>query len=289
MKKRLYSLFLPLLMLAVLLPGCQDNLLYSYTLDGVPDFSGEPYVILEDNQPDFNLSDGAKDAFEAYSDLDALGRCGPAYAKLGTELMPTEEREDIGQVKPSGWQSIRYGENEGTYLYNRCHLIGFQLSGENANEENLITGTRYLNVEGMLPFENMVADYIKETDHHVLYRVTPVFQGEELVARGVELEGWSLEDEGEGICFHVYAYNNQPGMEIDYATGDAWPVGQKETQDSAVGEESLHYVLNERTKKFHFPDCTGVASMGEQNRQDYVGTREWLIQQGYVPCGTCKP
>ena len=201
-------------------------------------------------------------------------------------------------MKPSGWQTAKYDTDlvDGGYLYNRCHLIGFQLTGENANEENLITGTRYLNVEGMLPFENLVADYVKETGNHVLYRVTPVFSGTELVARGVELEALSVEDGGEGVCFHVYCYNNQPGIAIDYATGESWLDGEEPQSSgsdvaasSGQGDMEQHYVLNTNSKKFHLPDCSGVENMNPANRQDYTGTRQSLLDQGYSPCGTCKP
>jgi len=190
------------------------------TLDTLPEFSGVPYVELEGNLPAFTAESMTATAYEVYSPLDLLGRCGVAKACLGPELMPTEERGPIGMVKPSGWQTVRYDDRiEGKYLYNRCHLIGYQLAGENANEMNLITGTRYLNVEGMLPFENQVADYVRETGNHVLYRVTPVFRGVELVARGVQMEAYSVEDEGAGICFNVYCYNVQPGVEIEYLSG----------------------------------------------------------------------
>ena len=192
------------------------------TLETIPEFSDSPYVVINNNIPFFEETDYTTQAFEYYSPLDELGRCGPAYANICFEIMPTEDRESIGQVKPSGWQTAKYDFVDGKYLYNRCHLIGFQLSGENANWENLITGTRYLNVQGMLPFEDAVDDYVDETGNHVLYRVTPIFEGDELVARGVLLEGWSVEDEGTSICFNVYCYNNQPGVTIDYATGDNW-------------------------------------------------------------------
>ncbi len=194
----------------------------AYTLADLPAYSGSPYVVINGNQPAFAEEDRTDAAYESYSPLDALGRCGAAEANIGVELMPTEERGSIGQVQPTGWHTVTYDCVDGRYLYNRCHLIGFQLTGENANEENLITGTRYLNVEGMLPFEDMVADYITETENHVLYRVTPVFEGENLVASGVVMEALSVEDDGEGICFAVYAYNVQPGVEIDYATGESW-------------------------------------------------------------------
>jgi DNA-entry nuclease len=195
---------------------------HAVSLQDVPVFSGEPYVVIGDNQPLFDQDDITAVSYEFYSELDALGRCGYTMACIGKDLMPTEPRESISQVKPTGWKQKQYDFVDGKSLYNRCHLIGFQLTGENANERNLITGTRYMNTEGMLPFENMVADYIKETGNHVLYRVTPIFQGDELVARGVQLEAFSVEDSGEGICFHVYVYNNQPGVTIDYATGHNW-------------------------------------------------------------------
>ena len=202
-------------------PGTEEAP-HAVSLQEIPAFSGDPYVVIGDNQPGFDEEDITTASYEFYSELDSLGRCGYTMACIGKDLMPLEDRGPIGQVKPSGWQQGKYDFVDGKYLYNRCHLIGFQLTGENANERNLITGTRYMNTEGMLPFENMVADYIKETGNHVLYRVTPIFQGNELVARGVQLEAYSVEDSGEGICFHVYVYNNQPGVTIDYATGHNW-------------------------------------------------------------------
>lgn len=192
------------------------------TIADIPEYSGEPYVVLQDNWPDFNEEDLTTKAFETYSELDSLGRCGVAYANICLDIMPTEPRGEIGQVKPSGWHTVKYDCVDGKYLYNRCHLIGYQLAGENANRQNLITGTRYMNVVGMLPFENMVDDYVEETENHVLYRVTPVFDGTNLVASGVQMEAFSVEDEGEGICFNVFVYNVQPGITIDYATGESW-------------------------------------------------------------------
>lgn len=195
------------------------------SLDNLKDhaaYNGEPYVELNDNVPNFTTREkNNTKAFENYHRLDALGRCDTAYANICKELMPTEKRGAIGMVKPSGWNTVKYDVVDGKYLYNRCHLIGFQLAGENANKKNLITGTRYLNVDGMLPFEDEVADYVKDTDHHVLYRVTPVFKGDNLVAEGVEMEAYSVEDKGKGICFHVFVYNVQPGVTIDYATGES--------------------------------------------------------------------
>lgn len=292
-----------LLLLALLLAGCQGEAApaVSYDLDQVPAYAGEPYVVINDNQPFFGEEEYTTEAFETYSALDGLGRCGTAYACVGEELMPAGERESISSVKPSGWINVEYG---GQYLYNRCHLIGFQLTGENANERNLITGTRYMNVEGMLPFENLVADYVKETSNHVLYRVTPLYEGDNLVASGVQMEAMSVEDKGEGVCFNVYCYNVQPGVAIDYATGDSWleegaPASsgsdssavQEETSSgsTSTAEQEQEYVLNTSSKKFHLPDCSGVTSMSPENRQDYTGTRQSLIDQGYSPCGTCKP
>ena len=195
------------------------------SLDEIPEYRGEPYVEINGNRPDFSQEDRNTEAFEAYSSLDSLGRCGTAFANVGQELMPRGERENISQIHPTGWQHVEYDFVDGESLYNRCHLIAHQLTGENANERNLITGTRYMNTEGMLPFEEMVGDYLREEDGHVLYRVTPVFEGSDLVARGVEMEGYSVEDQGESVSFHIFAYNVQPGVEIDYATGDNWLAG----------------------------------------------------------------
>lgn len=205
----------------VLLSGCNLVQADSVKLADIPEYNGEAYTEINDNVPDFPDDDFTSTSFETYSDLDSLGRCGGAYANIGQDLMPTEKRGSIGQVKPSGWHTVKYDNVDGKYLYNRCHLIGYQLAAENANEKNLITGTRYLNTEGMLPFENMVADYIKETGNHVLYRVTPIFDGNNLVASGVQMEAESVEDKGEGILFNVFCYNVQPGISIDYATGNS--------------------------------------------------------------------
>lgn len=252
----------------------------------VPDFAGEPYIELNDNVPDFVPEDYDTTAFESYSELDALGRCGTAFANIGTELMPTTERGEIGMIKPSGWQTVKYDFVDGKYLYNRCHLIAYQLAGENANEKNLITGTRYMNVQGMLPFETEVADYVKTTKNHVLYRVTPIYEGDNLVASGVQMEAWSQEDDGAGICFNVYVYNVEPGVCIDYANGDNW---LDEPQDSEVMSGDITYVINTNTGKFHHPDCASVDTIKESNKQLYDGNRENLIGQGYQPCGRCHP
>lgn len=203
-----------------------SNIVYSFNIDDIPAYTSTPYVIINNNFPYFNEADYTTNPFEKYSQLDSLGRCGVAYANICKEIMPNEneERETIGNIKPSGWQTIRYNELiDGNYLYNRCHLIGYQLAGENANKQNLITGTRYMNVNGMLPFENMVADYIKKNqNNHVLYRVTPVFEGTNLVANGVQMEAYSVEDNGKGICFNVYVYNVQPCITIDYKNGNSY-------------------------------------------------------------------
>lgn len=254
----------------------------------------EPYIKVNGNVPRF--SDEEKKtaaAFENYSDLDALGRCGVAFACVGKETMPTEERGPIGSIKPSGWHSVKYDFVDGKYLYNRCHLIGYQLTAENANEKNLITGTRYLNTKGMLPFENMVADYVKETGNHVLYRVTPVFEGKNLVASGVYMEAYSVEDDGDDICFYVYVFNRQPGVKIDYLTGDSVADGTVESASgettSAEKEETKTYVLNISNGKFHLPDCDSVKKMKEENKQIMKCKRSELINAGYSPCGSCKP
>lgn len=198
-------------------------------LSEIPAYSGKPYITINNNEPNFSDDELSSQSFERYSPLDALGRCGVAVANLGKETMPTAKREPIGQVKPSGWQTVKYPNVEGKYLYNRCHLIGFQLSAENANPRNLITGTRYLNVNGMLPFENLVADYIKEIGNHVLYRVTPLYEGGDLVAKGVLMEGESCEDKGVGVKYSVFVYNNQPGIEINYANGKSRLVDANKT------------------------------------------------------------
>ena len=195
----------------------------SYDMSNIPQYSGNSYVVLNDNKPNFTDEDYLKGSFEEYSELDSFGRCGVAFANLGSDTMPApdDERESISNVEPSGWINKKYEIVDGSYLYNRCHLIGYQLSAENANEKNLITGTRYMNTEGMLPFENQVAEYINETNNHVLYRVTPIYEDDNLVASGVQIEAESVEDNGNGICFNVYCYNVQPGIEIDYQTGES--------------------------------------------------------------------
>ena len=263
---------------------------YSQSVQDVPAFSGEAYVVINDNRPEFTQEDMTTDSFEYYSSLDMLGRCGYTMACIGTDLMPTESRESISEVKPTGWVQAQYDIVEGKSLYNRCHLIGFQLTGENANERNLVTGTRYCNVQGMLPFENMVADYVKETDNHVLYRVTPVFTESELVCRGIQMEAWSVEDGGEGICFNVYVYNAQPGVIIDYATGESLleAAPQEQTPQEQTPTEQT-YILNISSMKFHTQDCTQGQGTKEANKEIYQGNRDRLMEQGYVPAGCCNP
>ncbi len=269
----------------------------SFPLTNIPAYSGKPYVVLEGGVPRFENADLTTDSYERYAPLDALGRCGTAQACVGVDLMPTEERGSIGMVKPSGWHTYKYDFVDGKYLYNRCHLIGFQLSGENANEQNLITGTRSFNTEGMLPFENLIADYVKETNHHVLYRVTPLFEGDDLVCRGVLMEAYSVEDAGEGVEFFVFCYNVEPGVVIDYATGesradDTPQGGPAETPNDSVQQDealSKNYVLNTNTKKFHLPSCSSAKSIKEHNRKDFSGTRDEVLSMGYEPCKNCDP
>ncbi len=257
-----------------------------FSLSDVPPYKDSPYCEINGGVPYFTESDYTLTAFESFSPLDSLGRCGVAYANVCRELMPTGDRGSIGSVKPSGWQMAKYDTVDGLYLYNRCHLLGWQLTGENANKQNLITGTRYMNTKGMLPFENMVADYVKEENAHVLYRVTPVFSGDELVARGVLVEAYSVEDKGDGISFCVFVYNVQPNIEIDYKTGDSKELKAPETEKP---NEDITYILNTSSKKFHKPACGSAASMKESNKAFSSKTRDQLISEGYSPCGVCKP
>lgn len=267
------------------------------SLDEVPEFSGEPYVVINDNQPEFKKEDFTTKSYESYSELDSLGRCGTACANIGTDLMPKEERGAIGQVKPAGWHTVKYDCVDGKYLYNRCHLIGYQLTGENANDRNLITGTRYLNVEGMLPFENLVAAYVKETYKHVLYRVTPIYEGNNLLATGLQMEAYSVEDQGEDICYNVFVYNSQPGVVLDYATGESWEDDSREAAETPKKTKSPQsnlslkqtYILNTRTKKFHLPECGSIESISKNNKEEYKGTKEELQKKGYEACKRCQP
>ena len=289
--------------LCLLLTGCMDMVdgpgmigEASFDLDSIPEYSGEPYVLINDNVPDFEEGDLTTKSYETYGPLDSLGRCTVVEANIGRDLMPTEKRGSISQIKPTGWRLAKYDFVDGKYLYNRCHLIGYQLTGENANERNLITGTRYLNVDGMLPFEDFVAEYVKETGNHVLYRVTPIFEGNNLVASGVQMEAMSVEDGGRDVMFNVYCYNVQPGVLIDYETGDNYlgedlPLtpNKGKPADTSTSDVTAKYVLNTKTDKFHQPDCSGIKNMNPENREDYEGNRADLIKAGYDPCGTCKP
>lgn len=286
----------------------------AFSLQDVPAYSGTPHTEINDNHPYFTEADITTESFENYSELDNLGRCGVAYANIGQDLMPTEPRGEIGSVKPTGWHLVKYDNVDGKYLYNRCHLIAYMLAAENANPLNLITGTRYLNTQGMLPFETQVCDYVKNTGNHVLYRVTPIFEGDNLLANGVLMEAYSVEDSGAGIQFCIFAYNVQPSIGIDYATGDNWAESSESSAESAatvvvesqatpiqnetaivqetpVPQETqgTTYVLNTNTMKFHYPTCSSVDDMKEKNKQIYIGNREDIINMGYVPCKRCNP
>jgi len=279
----------------------------AFDINSIPAYTGKAYVAINNNSPFFTPEQLVnKTSFETYSNLDSLGRCGVAFANIGFDLMPTASRGSIGSVKPSGWHTVKYDCVDGKYLYNRCHLIGFQLTAENANNKNLITGTRCLNIEGMLPFENMVADFVKETKNHVMYRITPIFTDSNLLASGVLMEGYSVEDAGKGIKFCVYAYNAQPGVTITYSNGESQgpavaaqvptpaptpaltpaPAPAPTPTPTPVTET---YVLNTSTKKFHKPSCGSVNTIKESNKGTYTGSKDDLIKQGYSPCGNCHP
>ena len=305
MKKRISLLLILVLIASLLFTGCAEleailNQLQgnndppapSVTLDTIPEFDGSTeFVIINENKPIFE-DEKRDEPYEMFSDLDELGRCGTALACVGVELMPTEDRGDIGDVTPTGWQSVKYDIVSGKYLYNRSHLIGFQLTGENDNEKNLITGTRYFNVDGMLPFENMVAAHVKDSENRVLYRVTPIFKGNELVARGVLMEAMSVgetrEEDGEDLEFCVYVYNNQPGIIIDYLTGESRLSGDP-APDKKDEVTEITFVLNTSTKKFHKVGCTWEKNMSPENREETDQSREELIEEEYLPCGTCDP
>ena len=263
--------------------GTEENLSFEECLQGIPDYVGDFIIEI----PPYGFDKSITTAYEKYSELDSLGRCGTAEALIGKELMPTEPRGEIGMVKPTGWHTVRYDDLiEDKYLYNRCHVLGFQLTGENDNVRNLITGTRYFNVEGMLPYENMVANYIRLTGNHVYYRVTPVFEEDNLLCKGVWMEAEvakhevGMHEEG-GILFSVFVYNIQPGVWINYETGDS-------CRESVLGLVQ-NFILNTKTMKFHEADCEKVADIGGKNKKEYSGTREALTKDGYEPCGWCNP
>ncbi|MCR4704546.1 MAG: DNA/RNA non-specific endonuclease [Lachnospiraceae bacterium] len=314
MKKGKTLLLFAAAVVAALGLGITANAANDSLLASIPAYSGQAYVTVNGNQPFFADSELTTEAFENYSALDVKGRCGVAYANVCKELMPTESRGEIGMVKPSGWHTVKYpGVIEDLYLYNRCHLIGYQLAGENANPQNLITGTRYLNTVGMLPFENQVADYVNRTGHHVLYRVTPLFRGDNLVADGVLMEARSVED--NKIKFNVFCYNVQPHISINYATGDsaldgtasgenaqttvseppatnaetAAPAPATGTAIPAAPDGQVTYVLNTNTHKFHVPSCSSVGDIKPGNRQDVSWTHDECISHGYVGCKRCNP
>ena len=277
----------------------------------IPEYSGYASIALNNNVPQFSSQELTTSAYETYGALDQLGRCTTAVSCIGTELMPTEERGSIGMIKPTGWNQNKYPgivDSNPPYLYNRCHMIGYQLTAENANERNLITGTRYLNIEGMLPYEKSVANYIKSTGNHVMYRVTPYFEGKNLLCNGVQIEAYSVEDSGKGICFNVFCYNVQPGVVIDYKTGNNYldenyiaPTTHddanattnnnedKQPQQSSVAPTTASYIANKNTKKFHYPSCSSVQNMKEKNKVYYEGLRDDLVSQGYDPCKKCNP
>lgn len=299
MKKRILSLLVVFCMMFSLV-GCVDiegstssggnsETITEININELPEFSGKPYTVVNDNVPDFSEDELTDDTFYSLSRLDRLGRCGVCYGVFGPETIARGERGSIGMVKPSGWQTARYDCVDGSYLYNRSHLLMWKMSGILDDERNLITGTRFMNVEGMLPFEEMVVDYIYETDNHVMYRVTPIFVGNELVARGVQMEAMSVEDRGADICFNIYVYNNQPGFEIDYATGDSWRAKDSNSgQDSSAdSSKKTTYILNVNSKKYHKESCNGAKSMNTKNKKTYKGTAADLEKQGYEPCGNC--
>lgn len=264
-------------------------------LSSIPAYSGQAYVALNGNVPWFTASEKVTASYETYGALDELGRCTQVMACCGKDLMPTKDRGNISSIKPTGWVQAQYSIVNGGNLYNRCHLIGWQITGEDANANNLLTGTRYFN-ENMIPFENMIADYIKETGNHVMYRVTPVFSGNHLLADGAVMEAWSVEDEGDGVCFCVFMYNVQPGVVIDYATGESYL--EADGGPTTPGEETtypddglLHYVLNKSSKKIHKTTCSSVPTISQKNREDFAGTEEEveaLFGKGYTNCGNCK-
>lgn len=248
------------------------------TLDEIPEFAGQPYTEINGGKAAFGADQVTSESFEEYGELDKLGRCTGALTCISEDTMPAdgEVREDISQVHPSGWVSGQGWE--------RCHLVGWQLGAENANERNLITGTHYLNVTGMLPFENQVAEYIRETGNHVMYQVTPIYDGDNLVASGLVMMAYSVEDKGEGVNYNVYCFNAAPGLEIDYASGIALSGEDKSRQD-----EVRHFVLNTSSMKFHYPSCYSVKDMAEHNKKHVKDSRADLIRKGYQPCGNCEP
>ncbi len=285
---KLHKLLAAVLAALSLLCGCADTISVSQPpyidLDAIPVWDGEPWLTVDGNTPGFTEADLTTEAFERYSALDMLGRCGSAYACVSQALLADENRGSLASVTPSGWVNREYDFIDGKYLYNRCHLLGFQLTGNDASKRNLITGTRYLNIQGMLPYENQVADHVKENGHHVLYRVTPRFRENELVCRGVQMEAYCVEcGSDDPFMFHVFCYNVQPGVLIDYETGES------DFSEIGLRSEKKTYILNTASKKFHDPKCANAESISDKNREKLKCTREELIYRGYEPCGVCKP
>jgi DNA-entry nuclease len=260
-------------------------------LKKIPPYSKNPYIPVNGNIPYFKPQECPDLSFEYYSPLDKLGRCGFACANVGIELMPTVPRSSIAAVRPTAWHLVKYDSVNGRYLYNRCHLLGYQLTGEASNERNLITGTRALNVEAMLQFENMVADYVKETRCHVMYRVTPYFDGNNLLASGVLMEGWSVEDHGESICFNVFCYNAQPGIDIDYATGESRlsSASPEQKKTAEQDEKTETFILNTRTGVFHKSTCVRAGHISPSRRRKVTAARRKILLRGYKPCKICNP
>lgn len=269
----------------------------------IPTYSGIEVVQINNNIPDFRSADISTDDYVQFSELDILGRCGVAEGCIGPALLATEERGSIGMIKPSGWHTVKYDFIDGKYLYNRCHLIAYELCGVNNDERNLITGTRYFNIDGMLNIENQVCRYIRTSGNHVWYRVTPWYDGNNLVSNGVQIEACSAEDNGDGICLNVFCFNIQPGVVIDYLSGESYAETPSDSQPNReitrnvvepeteifTPSDGVTYVLNTNTMRFHLPNCQSVQEMKASNRKEFFGAREELTENGYVPCGRCNP
>ena len=307
--KRFLSVFLILILAFACFPATADTSIQDgipvSTLEEIPQYEGSDYVILNNNQPDFYIWQIQTAPYVSFSPFDSLGRTDAGMACLGPETLPTESRGEIGDIRPTGWHTVRYDDLiEDRYLYNRAHVIGYMLCGDNATPQNLFTGTRYLNAGSMLQFELMVGDYIEDTGNHVIFRCTPIYDGSNLVASGVQMEAYSVEDSGV-LCFNVFVFNIQPGITIDYATGDSErsedasaadvvsrelsPASSEAQEDAQTVSSQPTYILNTNTKKFHYPSCSSVRDMKEKNKQEFYGTRDEAIAMGYSPCGRCHP
>ncbi|SDB36843.1 DNA-entry nuclease [Ruminococcaceae bacterium FB2012] len=270
----------------------------------MPEYTDADVIELNGNRPCFSGEDTFSGESTVFSELDSLGRCGTAFCLVSRQTLPTEERGPIGMVKPAGWHTVKYRCVDGKYLYNRCHLIAYELCGVNADQRNLITGTRWLNVEGMLPAEDRVRRFAEDTGISVFYRVTPRYEGSELLPRGVEIEALSAEDGGRGLSLHIFCFNVQPGIVIDYLTGGSYPLdpedanveeypdsegSRKDSSEVYIPPEGVTYILNTNSHRFHRPGCQSVQDMKAGNRAEFYGTAEELIAVGYVPCGACRP